>query len=164
MTAPRVVAYDEHGPRLDGDPNGVATEVVVALLGMRPELVYANEDGVTGIAPRCEPFFTTAEPRDYGIAPCFDQFFMAPELLSHPDQPPSPAADVFSLCTMLALWLTGQHPFDGEGILQAMPISSGKHRALDLPTRFRPVVENGLVARDTRMSVNELIDMLVELG
>jgi hypothetical protein len=134
------------------------------LVGLRPELVYVDGDAFTGVAPRCEPFLATSERRDYGVAPCFDQFFMAPEVLSHPDEPPSPAADVFSLSAILALWLTGEHPFEGEGMLQAMAISAGQRRALEIALRFRPVLENGLAPREARMTLDQLIDTLVELG
>ena len=134
------------------------------LVGIRPELVYVDRDAVTGSAPRCEPFLTTAERVDHGVAPCFDQFFLAPEVLSHPDQPAAPSADVFSLCAMLGLWITGEHPFAGEGALQVMAISAGQRRAYTGPARFRPVLDNGLAPRESRMSMGELIDILVELG
>jgi hypothetical protein len=134
-----------------------------ALVGIRPEVVYVDGDRVRGIAPRCEPFLATSERPEHGVAPCFDQFFLAPEVLAQPDRPASPAADVFSICAMLALWLTGEHPFEGEGMLQAMAISAGTRRAVAVAPQFRPVLDNGLVPRDDRMSVGQLMDMLVEL-
>jgi len=175
--------HAEHTGMVETEPNGapissfssvspVATALAVARIvalahagghvlgGLRPELVYGyREKTVTGIAPRCEPFLATAARRD-GVAPCFDQFFMAPEILSQPDATPTPAADVFSICAMLALWLAGEHPYQGEGVLQAMAISAGQRRALKIPALYGPVLDNGLVPLANRMSLAELIELL----
>lgn len=98
---------------------------------LRPELIYvqsATAPVVTGIAPRAERFWLTATPRTYGVAPCFDGFYQAPEQLVQPHDPATAASDVFALGAMLAHWVTGEHPFEGEGALQAMSIALDRRR------------------------------------
>jgi len=118
-----------------------------ALGGLRPELVYVESRTaliVTAIAPRAERFWATAERRSYGVPPCFEQFFQAPELLARPFDPPGAAADVFSLAAMLAGWLAGEHPFEGDGADQAISIAIGRRRAWRGPAELAAILDGGL--------------------
>ncbi|HEU5059808.1 MAG TPA: hypothetical protein VFU21_24925 [Kofleriaceae bacterium] len=114
---------------------------------LRPELIYVEErDGaphLAGIAPRAELFAIGASPV-YGAQPLFDQLFAAPEVLAG-HKTVSPAADVFSLCAVLALWLTGEHPFAGGGVTAQMgAIVAGKGRPWRGPTALGMALSLGL--------------------
>jgi hypothetical protein len=138
----------------------------LAIGGLRPELVYVGSAAVpvmTGIAPRAERFWTTGKQRSYGVAPCFDQFFLAPELLARPHDPPAARADVFSIAAMLALWVTGEHPFDGEGPGQAIAIATGRRRPWRGPADLAAIFDGALTPDPSaRMPLDALVEALNE--
>jgi serine/threonine protein kinase len=115
----------------------------LVLRGMRPELVYVAGTRVTGIAPRCEPFLATSTPSSQGVVHPFDHFYLAPELLQLRE--PSRAADVFSLGAMLAMLVTGEHPFTGDlPPQQLVSISRGERRPWHGPDELRAIVDRAL--------------------
>jgi hypothetical protein len=103
----------------------------VVLGGLRPELIYVwgTLPQLVGIAPRAERFWMTARSPSPGVAPPFPQLYVAPESLRRPFDPPTPAADAFSLYAILAHWLAGEHPFEGAGNGQILTIAAAKRRA-----------------------------------
>ncbi|HEX2571373.1 MAG TPA: hypothetical protein VH877_17575 [Polyangia bacterium] len=114
--------------------------------GIRPELIYAAEGSggldFTGLAPRCEVFWATAEERCYGVPPCFDHTYLAPEVIA--GRPATQAADVFSLTAVLAHWVSGEHPFMGEGLQQVLSLATGQRRRFRGPSVFAQIIERGL--------------------
>src|SRR4029079_5821523 len=120
---------------------------------------------VTAIAPRAERFWVTARQRCYGVPPCFAQFFQAPELLARP-RAPTPACDAFSIAAMLALWLSGEHPFAGEGAAQAIAVATGRRQAWRGPAAVASLaaILAGALAPDpsARTSLDALIDALTD--
>jgi hypothetical protein len=102
----------------------------VAIGGLRPELIYGwgTLPQLAGVAPRCERFWITAKSPSPGVVSPFPCFYLAPELLRRPFDPPAPAADVFSLYAILAHWLAGEHPFEGEANQQILTIAAGRRR------------------------------------
>jgi hypothetical protein len=133
--------------------------------GLRPELVYVQggpaAPKLAGIAPRCEAFLTTAEARDYGVPPCFDNWYQAPEVLARPLDVPLVGADVFSLCAILAHWISGEHPFEGEGAMQLIAIVSGNRRAWRGPAPLGTIINAGLHAStEQRASLPEFVAAL----
>jgi hypothetical protein len=134
---------------------------------LRPELVYvqsASEPVVTGIAPRAERFWLTAAPRTYGVAPCFDDFYQSPEQLAQPHDPATAASDVFALGAMLAHWLAGEHPFEGESTLQAMSIALGRRRAFAGPRELAALIDGALAPASGRVSLDAWIRELETLA
>lgn len=122
-----------------------ATGVVLGFL--RPELIYVEEaEGrprLTGIAPRADLFVIGASAV-YGARPLFDHLFAAPEVLAM-QKTITPAADVFSLCAALAVWLTGEHPFEGDTpTAQLGAIASGRGRVWRGPAALGMVLGRGL--------------------
>jgi len=114
---------------------------------LRPELVYVEprEGGLrlAGLAPRAEPFLAGASPC-YGVPPLFDTLFAAPEVIAL-SRDVTPAADVFSLCAALGLWLTGEHPFGGDdAISQMQAIMRHSGRVWRGPTALGMVLSAGL--------------------
>ena len=114
---------------------------------LRPELVYVEprEGGLrlAGLAPRAEPFLAGASPC-YGVPPLFDTLFAAPEVIAL-SRDVTPAADVFSLCAALGLWLTGEHPFVGDdAISQMQAIMRHSGRVWRGPTALGMVLSAGL--------------------
>ncbi len=144
-----------------------ATAAVVR--GLRPELIYLDGNPtaprLAGLAPRCEAFLTTAEPRCYGVPPCFDHYYQAPEVLARPYDAPSPAADVFSLCAIIAHWISGEHPFHGEGAMQAISIATGNRRTWRGPVAIGAILDTGLrPSPGARTSLSELVASLAALA
>ncbi|HEX8106436.1 MAG TPA: hypothetical protein VF516_01860 [Kofleriaceae bacterium] len=134
---------------------------------LRPELVYVQSAAVpvvTGIAPRAERFWLTATPRTYGVAPCFDDFYQSPEQLAQPHDPATAASDVFALGAMLAHWLAGEHPFEGEGSLQAMSIALGRRRAFAGPPELTAPIDGALAPASERVSLDAWIRELETLA
>jgi eukaryotic-like serine/threonine-protein kinase len=118
-----------------------------ALRFLRPELIYAEVRGgaprLSGVAPRADVFLISAAPI-YGAKPLFDQLFAAPEVLTM-QKVVTPAADVFSLCAALAVWLSGEHPFEGETqTAQLGSIVSGRGRPWRGPAALGMVLARGL--------------------
>ncbi len=93
----------------------------LVLRHLRPELIYAEaRDGqlhLTGIAPRADEFLAGVSAPCYGVPALFPSIFAAPEVMAM-REPPTPAADVFSLCATLGMWLTGEHPFAGDTLME----------------------------------------------
>jgi hypothetical protein len=149
-------------------PLAAAHATAAVVRGLRPELVYLEGDPsapvLAGIAPRCEAFLTTAEPRGYGVPPCFDHFYQAPEVLARPFDAPSPRADVFSLCAVLAHWVSGEPPFQGEGAMQAIAIATGQRRRWRGPAALGAILDAGLhPLPEQRTSLSELVTSLARL-
>jgi hypothetical protein len=141
-----------------------AHAVGFAIGGLRPELVYVQSAAapvITSVAPRAERFWLTGKPRCYGVAPCFDQFFHAPELLARPHDPPAASGDVFAIAAMLACWLAGEHPFDGEGPSQAIAIATGRRRPWRGPAELEAILDRALALEPAvRTSLDVLIAQL----
>lgn len=119
----------------------------LVLLGLRPELIYLEQRGaalhLTGIAPRADLFVAGASAV-YGAKPLFDQLFAAPEFLTL-QKTVTPAADVFSLAAVVALWLTGEHPFVGETqTAQLGAIVNGRGRPWRGPAALGMALSRGL--------------------
>lgn len=113
---------------------------------LRPELIYVD-DGVggrvTALAPRAEAFLEGATPC-YGVGPLFDAVFAAPEVLALA-RSITPAADLFSLCAILGLWLSGEHLFEGDTpMAQMAAICTGRGRVWSGPTALGMVLAGGL--------------------
>lgn len=114
---------------------------------LRPELIYVQSAAtpvVTEIAPRADRFWLTASDVCFGVAPCFDSFYLAPEQLARPFDPITAATDVFALGAMLAHGLTGEPPFDGEGTPQAMSIMLGCRRPFAGPPELAALIDRAL--------------------
>jgi serine/threonine protein kinase len=114
---------------------------------LRPELIYLETRGdrlhLAGLAPRAEAFLAGATPC-YGVGPLFDTVFASPEVIAG-NRPVTAAADVFSLCTVLGLWLTGEHPFVGDDpISQMQAIMRRAGRVWRGPTALGMVLSAGL--------------------
>jgi protein kinase-like protein len=114
--------------------------------GLRPELVYVDdEERVTAVAPRCEPFLFTAGTSSSGVLHCFDHYFAAPEVLRTKPPPLTGAADVFSLTAILARLVTGEHPFDGDdATTQLFSITGNRRRPWRGPEGLGALVDRGL--------------------
>lgn len=83
---------------------------------LRPELIYVVERAsvrLSAIAPRADLFLSGVTTPCYGVPALFHAPFAAPEVMAM-REPATPAADVFSLCAVLCVWLTGEHPFAGD--------------------------------------------------
>ncbi|MGZ3424526.1 MAG: hypothetical protein ACXVEE_42095 [Polyangiales bacterium] len=141
----------------------IASDAGVPLVGLRPELVYLRGDEITGVAPRGEQFLVTAETRCYGVPPCFDHYYLAPEVLARPREPATEYADVFSICAMLGHWIDGEHPFEGRGAEQAISIAINRRRPsrdLGMPA-LRELIDAGLSpSPDDRPLLVELLQAL----
>lgn len=139
-----------------------AHERGMALGGLRPELVYATDAcTLAGLVPRCEPFFMTAEARCYGVPPCFDTWYLAPELILSPSDAPTPAADVFSLVAMFAHGWTGAHPYEGAGPAQLLAVAGGQRRAFAGSALLADMFERALSPDPAlRYDVDELITLV----
>ncbi len=141
---------------------GRAHDEGLVLLGLRPELVYlAERDGglhLSGIAPRADLFVIGATPV-YGAMPLFDHLFAAPEFITMQTAAIGPAADVFALSAVVAVWLTGEHPFEGETQTAQMgAIVNGRGRPWRGPTALGMALARGLErAPRARPSLSALI-------
>lgn len=115
------------------------------VIGLRPELMFRQND-VVGLAPRAEPFLMTVRPSSQGTPACFENFYLAPELLAAPLDAHDQKADVFSLAAILGHWVIGHPLFEGEGPSQGISIATNKRRPAILPHRFAAVIEAGLMS------------------
>jgi hypothetical protein len=128
----------------------------LVLGAIRPELVYLDGSGLAGITPRAERFFAGATERTYGVPPCFDEVYLAPEQLSL--RAPGPPADVFSLGATLTRLLTGRPPFAGASMMERMSAAlRGRHIALEAAGPLAaPLAAAMSVEPGTRPSIEEL--------
>lgn len=96
---------------------------------IRPEVVYVTGSVgsafVTGIAPRCEQFWSLEAPRDGGRFPVFADVFTAPERI-HGEI--AAAGDAFAVAATVAYWATGHPPFVGEALDEQTEASRAGHR------------------------------------
>jgi serine/threonine protein kinase len=138
-----------------------------ALVGVRPELVYvtgAVEPRFTGVAPRCEAFLATSEAPREAAPPCFDHVYLAPEVLAAPREEADARADVFSVGAVLAHWLAGEHPFEGEGATGFVSVAIGRRRAWRGPRELGALVDAALTPDPSaRPSLAELVSALARL-
>ncbi len=132
----------------------------IVLGGLRPELVYIDGDRVTGIAPRCDVFHAKMTKPDYGVPLCFPHVYFAPEVLARPEDPPTPAADVFALAAMIAYWHTGEHPFTGDYTANVIAIMSRQRTAWRGDAKLGAIVEAGLLPLPGRTTLDRLVAML----
>ncbi|MEW8318554.1 MAG: hypothetical protein AB2660_05225 [Candidatus Thiodiazotropha sp.] len=118
------------------------------LLCLRPQSIYVMDEGdsniqLTGMAPRAECFYFSAEKPDLHTPLAFDDTFVAPEVLLGLE--PDSKADLFSLCAIMAFWLTGRSPFDGKGYLGHVKGIMRNKRAYHLPAdELGQLLESGL--------------------
>jgi hypothetical protein len=112
--------------------------------GIRPELVYVDEKrSLSGLVPRCELFWSLAPAPGYGVAPCFEDLYLAPEIVAGRDA--VPASDVFSLCALLAHVASGEHPFAAPSMMgQITAIATGKRVRWTGPEVLAAVLDAGL--------------------
>ena len=82
----------------------------LVLEGIRPELIYAGRSALTGIAPRGAAFLRAG--RSELVSP-WRGLYEAPEIAR--GLSPTPAADVFSACAVLAFLLARTSPFESQG-------------------------------------------------
>ncbi len=134
----------------------------IVLGGLRPELVYIDGDRVTGIAPRCDVFHAKMTKPDYGVPLCFPHVYFAPEVLARPEDPPTPAADVFALAAMIAYWHTGEHPFTGDYSANVIAIMSRQRTPWRGDAKLGAIVESGLLPLPGRTTLDRLVAMLSE--
>lgn len=133
---------------------------------LRPELIYAdlNDNAkLSGIAVRTEAFLSDVIPPCYGVLPLFETIYCAPEVVAAVDIV-SPAADVFSLSAIVALWRFGEHPFAGEtATAQIAALWQDPQPSFPEWSRVGPVLADGM-HRDpaARPSLDELIRRLRE--
>jgi serine/threonine protein kinase len=139
------------------------------LLFLRPELVYIDErEGalhVSGVVPRPDLFVTGATAA-YGAKPLFDHLFAAPEVLAM-QASVTAAADVFSLAAVVAVWVTGEHPFAGDTpTAQLGAIVNGRRRPWRGPAGLELVLARALDRRPAaRPSLPALVrDLLAAAG
>jgi hypothetical protein len=138
------------------------------LLGIRPELVYVvtlrDRLVLSGIAPRCERFQAGATPAPWGVRPSFDDVYLAPEQIEQREA--GTAADVFSLCALLARLVIGVYPFEGDGPWsKAESIIASRRRRITAPMKVVGLLAHGLAlnAHD-RPTVSELGAELARLA
>lgn len=114
--------------------------------GIRPELVYVDgKRSLSGLVPRCELFWSLAPAPGYGVAPCFEELYLAPEILAGRDA--VPASDVFSLCALLAHVASGEHPFAAPSMMgQITAIAAGKRGRWNGPEVLAGILDAGLAA------------------
>jgi hypothetical protein len=127
--------------------------------GVRPELIYVDSSrALTGLAPRCERFWSLATRPDYGVPLAFDELYFAPELAAGRDA--VPASDVFSLCAVLFHAIAGAHPFAASSpMMQIAAIATGKHPPCPAPVA--DVLDAGLAVNPAdRPSPAQLVDAL----
>jgi len=102
-----------------------AVEAGVVLARVRPELMWAEGNTVTGLSTRAIELFRRkrAELREQ---PLFDRHYHAPEIHREPDD----RAVAYALAVMMAEWATGRYPFptlhapDGVETAEHLPIEA----------------------------------------
>jgi hypothetical protein len=133
---------------------------------LRPELVYVtgrtDAPVVTGIAPRCERFWSMEAPRDVGPPPVFVDLFTAPE---RADGDAGPGGDVFAVGAVLWFLATGAPPFPGAHAgEQARAALDGRRRPGPGDVSLRIVLEACLDPRPgSRPGTDELAAVLATM-
>jgi hypothetical protein len=135
---------------------------------LQPDLTYVAQRGddyrLTGLTPRPLAFlaalFRQAAERNahpVTIRPLFDNYYLAPEVVRDPFGEHE-ACDVFSLCTIAAHLICGEHPFEGQGVSQAVSIGLAQRRPWSGPADWQSLLERGLAMEPReRPTVDELI-------
>ncbi len=131
------------------------------LAHLHPELIYVEHgergrSAITGILPRADEFTASAGAAALTAPPMFTTSYHAPEVLGLAQ--PVPASDVFAVCAIIAEWLTGQHPFEGETLAaQVISIGIGRRRPWSGPPALRALIDRGLArAPGERLLLAEL--------
>jgi serine/threonine protein kinase len=138
-----------------------AAEAGEVLGGIRPELVYVGPElQITGIAPRAELLAgTTVPPLDLLPSSPFDAMYGSPELLG--GGPLTPAADLYSACSLFLYVVTRSAPFgSGDGVIaQFLAMQRGAPEIpSSVPASIAAVVRAGLaVDPASRPSAQELL-------
>jgi hypothetical protein len=102
-----------------------AAEAGVVLAHVRPELMWADGNTVTGLSTRAIELFRRKRG-ELRQQPLFDRHYHAPEIHADPDD----RAVAYALAVMVAEWATGQYPFptlyapDGVETAQHLPIAA----------------------------------------
>ncbi|MCU7802159.1 MAG: hypothetical protein KZQ96_03100 [Candidatus Thiodiazotropha sp. (ex Lucinoma borealis)] len=139
------------------------------LLSLRPQSIYLTTDRKSGIqlmglVPRADRFYFSAEKPDVTTALAFDDTYVAPEVWLGLE--PDNAADVFSLCAVLAFWLRGRSPFNGKGYMGHAKAIMGNKRAYHLPAdELGLLLESGLDSEaSNRPNITELRKSLQKIA
>jgi hypothetical protein len=118
------------------------------VMGLRPEVIYCVDEhqvpSVTTIAPRGERFFATQPLRPSAVAACFDHVYAAPEARRTRDL--TPAADVHSLCAVLAHLALARQPSDTGSPAQHVTAGAGRRAPPPMPPELVEVIDAGLAA------------------
>lgn len=136
---------------------------------LRPQTIFVDNEtsdvSITSIAPRSDLFYFSADKPDLHFAPAFEDTYSAPELWLGSDI--CSAADVFSICAILAFWLQGRSPFVGDTFrAQAMAIMRNQ-RAFVVPqaSALGKIVERGLNPNPaSRPTLSEVAAVLESSG
>ncbi|MCX5197008.1 serine/threonine protein kinase [Streptomyces sp. NBC_00249] len=129
---------------------------------LKPDNVLLSEDGVRvidfGIARAAEGAGDTELTQTGQIVG--SPAFMSPEQAE--GREPTPAADVFSLGSVLVLAATGRNPFAGASTLQTLfNVVHAEPELSGLPPGLRPVVERCLAKEPgARPAPEQLLDLL----
>jgi hypothetical protein len=132
----------------------------VVLGGLRPELVYIDGNALSGIAPRCEVFLAHSTERCYGVGPCFEQMYLAPEQVMLHE--PGPPADVFALGGVLAFLFTGTPPFGGSSVMERLAaVGQARHGPLDAAGDLAPLLSRMMDLEGAgRPEIEEVVEAL----
>jgi eukaryotic-like serine/threonine-protein kinase len=139
------------------DLGAFAHHMGLALAGLRPEAVWSDGDEVV-LAPRPTRLWELA-----GADPDGPAVFRSRERLRGGGA--SPADDIFALGATVALWATGEHPFEGDtAAQQAHAILDRRRRLWRGDPRLEPVVAAALGPRELRPPMDALEAALRELA
>jgi len=115
----------------------------VVLAGVRPETIWATRDDdiarVTGLSDRGDRLFRSARAACFASMPTYERQYTAPEALK--GDVPTERTLSFILATMLAEWLTGEHPFP-DAWSRRVPVSviQGNHAPLAVSADVEPLL------------------------
>lgn len=151
--------------------SGIAANVHLqgnTLGGIRPATIYGDPAHrplpVVWLMPRVERFWAKAPLPSAGMLPPFPTLYQGPETLSGQD--PCAPSDVFSICVVLAEWLTGAHPFAAPTAIQHIGrLATGAPTLDHIPPALARLLADGLSKTpERRPSAQELAAFLNQAG